>query len=719
MNVRLWKLGVLWAFAVMVPAVLAHSGGPQPGHTGAPGETTCRQCHATFPLNSGGGTFTIEGVPAQYEPGQEYTITVRIAQSDRSRWGFQITALTDSLDAGGTLQVTDSQRTQIKTDDGKRYLEHRAQGTAAGTVGGTSWSFRWVAPSSDAGVVTFYAAGNAANNDNKNTGDNIYTTSAVSQGEVTSPPFEDVTGVSGLAAATGVGAAWADYDQDGDFDVFVPTAGRDLLFRNQAGVFSEIGATTGLTSTEDTRAAAWGDADNDGRPDLALATPDGVKLVKNTTSGFAETPAGLPSTSPATLVAWADFDGDGWLDLAAALDDGLALYRNDRSGSFFDVTGSTGLAGTPAPTAMFWADVDGNGYLDLVVSVAAAGRTYRQTAGTFSALDLPAGAGARDIAVLDLDGDADLDLVFAGDSGLSALRQDTSGFVDVTTALGLDEAAGSSLAVDDVDADGDTDLLVASAASLGFLARQGDIFADDTDKTGVTTAGALAATWVDYDGSGNLDLFLVSAQGGVLWRSPYTGATVTVRTRTDADGDASDAVTGTDRDALGAAVAVAPDGNFGGGAGQVLIIDGGGAAAQSPPQVLVGGPAGSIGVRASFPSADGRELTANLGGPVAVELVDGAAAVVSGVSYKLKDGVDKLLVDGAGFITGVEVIEVDGERMGETKYPKKKRLTDGTSTRLSGTDSQFGSLVPVGSPVLVTTFEPSSGLRSRPVSFTR
>jgi hypothetical protein len=57
-------------------------------------------------------------------------------------------------------------------------MEHDFLGTFQGQAAGASWTFNWVAPSTDVGPVTFYAAGNQANNNGNETGDQIYTTSA-------------------------------------------------------------------------------------------------------------------------------------------------------------------------------------------------------------------------------------------------------------------------------------------------------------------------------------------------------------------------------------------------------------------------------------------------------------------------------------------------------------------------------------------------------------
>jgi hypothetical protein len=69
-------------------------------------------------------------------------------------------------------------------------MEHNFLGTFQGQASGASWTFNWVAPSTDVGLVTFYAAGNEANNNGNESGDQIYTTSASTRvaGVITGAP---------------------------------------------------------------------------------------------------------------------------------------------------------------------------------------------------------------------------------------------------------------------------------------------------------------------------------------------------------------------------------------------------------------------------------------------------------------------------------------------------------------------------------------------------
>jgi hypothetical protein len=154
--------------------LMAYSGGPPNGKTGAPGEGTCVDCHSTNPLNSGDGTLAIDA-PAAFEPGHTYTITVEIADPGQSRWGFELTPLDQ-----GSITITDAANTQLSTMGSNSYVKHTSTGTHNGTNDGpVTWTFDWTAPATDPPEsVTFYAAGNAADGNFANTNDYIYTTMA-------------------------------------------------------------------------------------------------------------------------------------------------------------------------------------------------------------------------------------------------------------------------------------------------------------------------------------------------------------------------------------------------------------------------------------------------------------------------------------------------------------------------------------------------------------
>jgi uncharacterized protein (TIGR03437 family) len=163
--------------------------GPPLGFTGAPSEGTCVGCHYTFgqpnPPGSG-GKVEITGLPAVYTPGLTYAVTVTVTHPTARAWGFELTV----IDSNGTSSTAGAMTAANSTTTLKRdstasgkirtYFSHNGEdGIAKGRSGSNSWSINWTAPDASAGDITFYAAGNAANNQVTPEDDYIYTTAFV------------------------------------------------------------------------------------------------------------------------------------------------------------------------------------------------------------------------------------------------------------------------------------------------------------------------------------------------------------------------------------------------------------------------------------------------------------------------------------------------------------------------------------------------------------
>ncbi len=217
---RGWRALRRWiggAFAMVIVAastedVSANSTGPILGFTGAPQEpisgdgANCNYpgCHQGNDLNSPGGEFTIFFPEDGYEPGLTYAITVDLARTcevPMCRWGFQLTVLDGLLQNVGALAPADANTKIQDTLPLRVYITHtNPAGTAAGQAAGNTWAFQWTAPEADVGPVTFYAAGNAANNDQNFTGDFIYTTSTTVPAPEPSPLAAALAALSTAAA---------------------------------------------------------------------------------------------------------------------------------------------------------------------------------------------------------------------------------------------------------------------------------------------------------------------------------------------------------------------------------------------------------------------------------------------------------------------------------------------------------------------------------------
>ncbi|WP_321470352.1 TIGR03118 family protein [uncultured Paludibaculum sp.] len=172
----------------------AFSSGPRVRFTGAPGDNplACTQCH-TGTLNSFGGSVrVVYPGGTQYTPGKTYRLKVEIRDPEQQRWGFELSArLTSDLTNGqaGDLTSVDG-NTRVLCDGSAagtpkpcspdkpvQFAEHVAAGTRPGTPNGVDFELDWTAPAAGSGAVTFYVAGNAANNNGNNQGDHIYTSS--------------------------------------------------------------------------------------------------------------------------------------------------------------------------------------------------------------------------------------------------------------------------------------------------------------------------------------------------------------------------------------------------------------------------------------------------------------------------------------------------------------------------------------------------------------
>ncbi len=218
--------------------------------------------------------------------------------------------------------------------------------------------------------------------------------------------FTDVTDEAGIElAGRGLGVALADFDRDGDTDIYVANDGTmNFLYENRRGHFAEIGLQAGTRYNEDGRAEAgmgvdFGDYDNDGYQDI-FVTNFGFEtntLYRNSEGTYfadvsAEVDLAEPTYDPLGFgTKFLDYDNDADLDLFVAnghvldlMDDidttgNLSYYqtnqllRNDmRAGKrrFLDVSAQSGASfavrNVGRGTAV--ADYDNDGDLDLLVN---------------------------------------------------------------------------------------------------------------------------------------------------------------------------------------------------------------------------------------------------------------------------------------------------------------------------------------------------------------
>lgn len=271
--------------------------------------------------------------------------------------------------------------------------------------------------------------------------------------------FTDVTFDVGLDHATfpSQTASWADYDLDGDLDLYIGNEKYPCqLFQNQGnGRFQEVTREAGVENLRFTKGVVWGDYDGDRWPDLYVSNLHGEnRLYRNLGNGaFSDVAPELGVTSPMqSFPVWFwDFDNDGVLDIfvaaygldvrhVAASYLGLprtaelcCLYRGNGSGGFEDVAGEMNLTRVTQPMGVNFGDLDNDGYLDFYLGTGYPGFEalmpnvmYRNQGGRhFADVTTAGGFGhlqkGHGIAFADLDQDGDQD-VFAQLGG--ALKSD-------------------------------------------------------------------------------------------------------------------------------------------------------------------------------------------------------------------------------------------------------------------------------------------------------
>lgn len=345
---------------------------------------------------------------------------------------------------------------------------------------------------------------------------------------------------SQLPEDTGPGLAWGDYDGDGDEDLFLVSAGGALnvpdeellpceLHENLGGRFRKSSSFPVLRIRG--MGAAWADFDSDGDLDLAVSGYNSLQLFENgTESGERKFRQVKTFPNPPgfwTGVSWSDFDHDGDPDFYACnyvqyreseedqlkTSDQLGtfvphtlnpasyepgfnmLLRNDGAGVFTDIAGDLGVTNpTGRSLSGLWHDFDDDGWADLYVANDVSDNVfYRNVEGRFEDISHPAWVAdyrsAMGLTAGDYNRDGDDDLFITHwiaqenalyenhwadfkrkNSGQADAKEYSLRFTDVNEMRGLGQLSlpfvGWGTEFADFDADGWLDLVVANGSTI-------------------------------------------------------------------------------------------------------------------------------------------------------------------------------------------------------------------------------------------------------------
>lgn len=361
----------------------------------------------------------------------------------------------------------------------------------------------------------------------------------------------------------GVGVAFVDLDADGFAEVFIANGRNNpgdiqyvsSLFRNRGdGSFEDVTQSSNVEAIlgdRDCYSVAAADYDGDGDVDLYVGAQPTDVLLRNLGDGSFEdatevagaggppSNAGLVIDGRSKVVAFGDYDADGDQDIVSSsstLDMPFAyLLENRGDGSFLDVTDESGVFASVRgnPCAVMWSDYDTDGLIDLqiwndrgdhvLLGNGGGSFTDRTSAAKLDAVTIthPMGIDAGDI-----DHDGDLDYYVSNIGNNPLLRNNGDGtFTDVTTMAGTGGDYGWGLGFEDFDRDGWVDIFVAQEDDRPHLVFRnegegGGPFARiEVPHPPVMTMGAahnVAVAFADYDHDGRVDVLVAGTDGSPI-----------------------------------------------------------------------------------------------------------------------------------------------------------------------------------------------------------
>lgn len=290
-----------------------------------------------------------------------------------------------------------------------------------------------------------------------------------------------------------------DYNGSGQADLLLASSGGLQLFLRGSQRLEQ----PAFAALKDVAGAFVGDFDNDGRPDLCVLTASGPVVLHNTPKGYEAAKFALPQ-SRFEFAVWVDYDHDYDQDLLL-LGEKTVLLRNELPQGFSDRTRDIPFAAGKALEAAVTRMIPDTKSHDLIVSYEGRGAMlYRdRLGGFFDAVELPAvPAGARGLAVADLDNDSAFDLVWRGGAALNRrgrLDRISWGITDDAVLLDTENRG------------------VADAVASGRVLRNaGKGRWEDPRPAAGLPEKAQAYAAADFDGDGLTDIAAADSEGRVL-----------------------------------------------------------------------------------------------------------------------------------------------------------------------------------------------------------
>ncbi|HNB52703.1 MAG TPA: FG-GAP-like repeat-containing protein, partial [Anaerolineales bacterium] len=327
--------------------------------------------------------------------------------------------------------------------------------------------------------------------------------------------------------------AWGDVDRDGDGDVLVSNTDQPttVWLNDGQATFTPHPNTPNL-GAGGVQALALGDLDNDGDVDVVLATLGEESVWLNDRQGnFSPHPTMPTFGAGASLdVVLGDLNGDSFLDALVANTNGEpeTVWLNDGTGAFFPHP-TMPIFGTGDSTSVALGDVDGDFDLDAVIANTNGEPEtvwLNDTTGQFTPHGSVPEFGAEDshaVRLGDLDADGDVDVVVAnalGEPETVWMNDGTGGFFSYFLPASFGTGDSTDLALGDLDGDMDLDVVVANANGEpetvwmndgvgGFSEHPGNPMFGEEDSQGVVLG--------DLEGDGGLDAIVANANGETVW----------------------------------------------------------------------------------------------------------------------------------------------------------------------------------------------------------